>query len=320
MKIHLPNSAFIGNIDPFLKSFDPSNPDRLEITANEKWISVHPVVLSMIAALGVELAPSQISCPRIVASSGHYLDRMGLFRFLGIDSGMRVSEHDPSGRFVPLTQIRTSEELGNFLTEIIPLLHLEPAHAQPIRYVISELVRNVIEHADSPVGALVCAQYYPTQERMRLGIADIGIGIKRSINRSYEASTDLEAIKLALMPGITGTTRREGGSEFNAGAGLFFTKSIAHVGRDFFMLYSGSGFYKLLLRDINKQLALMGDPSLDRHSESDAMPYWPGTVVGIDISLNATHEFRALLDLIRTTYIHSVRARRRERLRAPRFI
>ena len=57
MKIHIPNSAFLGNIDPFFRNFEPSHPDTLEITANEKWISVHPAVLSMIAALGVSLKP-----------------------------------------------------------------------------------------------------------------------------------------------------------------------------------------------------------------------------------------------------------------------
>ena len=59
MKINLPNSAFLGNIDPFLKSFDSSDPGSLEITANRKWISIHPMVLSMIAALGLKLGEAQ---------------------------------------------------------------------------------------------------------------------------------------------------------------------------------------------------------------------------------------------------------------------
>ena len=57
MKIHIPNSAFLGNIDPFLRNFDTSNPEELEITANKQWISIHPMVISMIAALGLSLEP-----------------------------------------------------------------------------------------------------------------------------------------------------------------------------------------------------------------------------------------------------------------------
>src|SRR3989338_2145102 len=60
MKIHLPNSAFLGNIDSFLRGFDPTSPDTLEITSNQNWISIHPVVLSMVTALGLTVKPGQI--------------------------------------------------------------------------------------------------------------------------------------------------------------------------------------------------------------------------------------------------------------------
>jgi len=53
MKIHLSNSVWIGNIDPFIHSFDTSNNKLLEITSHKKWVSVHPVVLCMIAGLGL---------------------------------------------------------------------------------------------------------------------------------------------------------------------------------------------------------------------------------------------------------------------------
>ncbi|MEK7548426.1 MAG: hypothetical protein AAB499_00820, partial [Patescibacteria group bacterium] len=162
MKIHLPNSAYIGNIDFFLANFNDSQPDRLEVTANEKWISIHPVALSIIAALSLRVSPSKITCKPITAKSAHYLDRMGLNKFLGLELGSGVVEHESSGRFVPLTQIKTSDELTKFLTDIIPLLHLAetPKHAESIRYIISELVRNVLEHSNSKYGAVVSAQYF----------------------------------------------------------------------------------------------------------------------------------------------------------------
>ena len=75
MQIHLPNSAFLGNIDPFLRKFDAKNPEKLKITANKKWISVHPVVLSMVAALGFTVKPQNIECEKIEAKSKHYLER-----------------------------------------------------------------------------------------------------------------------------------------------------------------------------------------------------------------------------------------------------
>ncbi|MFP4473461.1 MAG: ATP-binding protein [Candidatus Omnitrophota bacterium] len=238
---------------------------------------------------------------------------------LNIDPGINIVEHEPAGRFVPLMQIRTAEELTKFITDMIPLLHLEPEQTQTIGYIVSELVRNVIEHSGSEKGAFLCAQYYKKSNTVRIGIADIGEGIKKTINQSYSAKTDLEAIQLALWPGITGTTRREGGSEQNAGAGLFFIKSIAWVNRNFFVLYSGNALYKLLHRTQKSRLVLKADPLEDRCSTDEQLPHWPGTIVGIDINLDQTEEFSQLLDAIRKVYTAAVRERRKSRYRRPRF-
>ncbi|HVO32857.1 MAG TPA: ATP-binding protein, partial [Elusimicrobiota bacterium] len=218
MEIYLPNSAFLGNIDPFLRGFDPSQADSLKITANQNWISVHPMVLSMVAALGLTVKPGQVQCEKLEAASKHYPVRMGLFKMLNIPSEINIKEHEAAGRFIPITQIRTSDELTKFITEMIPLLHLEPEQAKTLGYIVSELVRNVLEHAQAQHGAVLCAQYYKKSNAIRIGIADTGVGIKKTITQSWPAKDDLEAVRLALTPGITGTTRREGGTEQNAGA------------------------------------------------------------------------------------------------------
>lgn len=319
MKIHLPNSAFLGNIDAFLRNFDSSSSDKLEITANKKWISIHPVVLSMVAALGLTINPENIRCEKLEATSKHYLERMGLFKLLNIKSGIEITEHESAGRFIPLTKITDSRELSKFITDMIPLLHLKPEQASPIKYILSELVRNVLEHAYTKNGAIVAAQYYTKSNTIRIGIVDAGVGIKKTINKSHSASTDLEAIKLALTPGITGTTRRMGGTEQNAGAGLFFIKSIAKVNRDFFLIYSGCAMYKLL-KNKSKKIKLYADPFKDRHSAGEDFPFWTGTAVGIDINLDETKEFSILLDLIRDIYIKTIRERKKAKYRRPRFI
>ena len=65
MKFHFPNSAFLGNIDPFLRDFDSSNPKRLDITANKKWISVHPVVLSMVTSMGLKIGKANTNIEKL---------------------------------------------------------------------------------------------------------------------------------------------------------------------------------------------------------------------------------------------------------------
>ncbi len=320
MKLYLPNSAFLGNFEAFVRHFDPSTTDSLEISANKSWISVHPAVLTMVAALGQTIQKNKIKCPPFEAKSKHYFERMRLFEFLQIKSGITMTEHDPTGRFIPITQIRNSDSLSKFITDMIPLLHLAPEHAEPIRYIVSELVRNVIEHSESPHGAFVAAQYYKKSNAIRIGIADTGIGIKSSISRSHIAADDLSALKLALTPGITGTTPKEGGTALNAGAGLFFIKSIATVNRDFFVIYSGSALYKLLKSRSTKRLSLHANPFEDRHTALSGLPHWQGTVVGIDLALDENEAFTKFLDRVRETYSEAVRTRRRERHRRPRFL
>ncbi len=318
MKIHLPNSAFLGNIDSFLLGFDPKSPHELEITANKRWISIHPIVLAMIAALGKTVKASDIRCEKLEAKSKHYLERMGLFKFIGIQSDITIKEHEAAGRFIPLTQIKDSKALSDFIQEMTPLLHLDSEDAEALRYVASELVRNVLEHSKSEHGAIVCAQYYPKGNIIRIGIADTGIGIKKTISFSHHPKSELEAVQLALTPGITGTTFKEGGTEFNAGAGLFFIKSIANVNRDFFMIYTGNSMYKLLRRK-GEKVKLHSDPFQDRHSKRNDLPYWQGTLVGVDISLDRNKEFSLLLDLIRDTYTKAIRERKKNKYKA-RFI
>jgi len=239
------------------------------------------------------------------------LARMGLFKTLKIPFAGAFVEHEPAGRFIPITQIRSSDELSRFITDMVPLLHLEPEQSRTIGYIISELARNVIEHAESAHGAFLCAQYYRKSNAIRIGIADTGVGIKATITRSHPARTDLEAIKLALWPGITGATSREGGTEQNAGAGLFFIKSIASINRDFFIIYSGGA---------GSSARLHADPFKDRHSQEEDLPIWRGTVVGADITLDQTAEFSALLDAIASTYKTAVRERVKARYRGPKFI
>lgn len=322
MRIYLPNSVWIGNIDPFLRAFDTKNRGILEIDSHTKWVSVHPVVLSMVASLGLKMMNEgkKIKFFKLTATSKHYFERMGLFKILKLDSEMKIVEHESAGRFITIQVIKDTNELDKFIKEMIPLLHSEQKKVEPIIYIIFELVRNVFEHAFSEEGAIVCAQYYKKSNIIRIGVVDNGIGIKKSLEKLYHPKDDMTAISLALTPGITGTTKKIGGTEENAGAGLFFIKSLAKVNRDFFMVYSGNGMYKLLKNPRNREIKLIADPLKDHSSHNNDYPYWQGTVVGIDLCLNEHQDFNELLDLIRNFYEKLRKQKSKERYKRPRFI
>lgn len=322
MRIYFPNSGHLQNFGGFARKQDLSDPTSLEFSMNASYVSVHPMALAMAAAAGqhVRETGGPINAD-LAASDGsvRYIARMKLTDVLGVEPDLPMVEHAPEGRFIPLTRIQTQEDLNNFIRQMVPLLHATPDEAGPIKYVITELVRNVLEHAASPIGAMVCAQYFSKTERLSLGVADFGIGIRESIGAFHHAPTDLEAIHLALRPGVTGATARLGGNEQNAGAGLFFTKSIARVTRNFFVIYSGNAMFKLRPGSRTAQPTLLSDPATDAATREQDLPYWPGTAIGVDANVGSSAEFAELLASIREAYRLNVKAKSKAKYRKARF-
>jgi anti-sigma regulatory factor (Ser/Thr protein kinase) len=322
MRVYFSNSAWIQNIGGFFSTFDPSDPGSLDIRLHNRWVSVHPAILALTACAAklVREAGGQVTgdIPRVATLP--YLIRMGLFDFLGLDPGRTITQHEAAGRFVPLTSISTNAELRHAITELVPLLHAPAEVAAPIKYVFSEMVRNALEHSHSPIGSIVCAQYFKKTNRISIGIADAGVGILGSMRRFHPVSTPEKAICLALQPGITGATAKVGGNEFNAGAGLFFTKSIAALSRNYFLLYSGDAAFKLLKSPEDSPPQLSANPLQDRHRLIRNAPDWSGTVVGIDINVEQGRRFADLLDDIRKAYSIDVRARQKAYYKKVRFI
>lgn len=322
MKVFLSNQGNLRNFKSFAESLDFSNPDKLEISTHDKWVTVHPANLVLTAALAIRAGSENSEIIGEVPETGRYLDRMGLYELTKTSSPFVYRKKEEAGRFVPIKVINTAEDQSHFITDMIPLLHLSEKNAIVVKYIIGELVRNVLEHSFAAEGAIVAAQYYKKTNRVSIGICDTGIGIWKSMQTYWHPKTDIDAIKLALTPGITGTTRKEGGTSENAGAGLFYIKSIAKIARNYFVIYSGKAEYTLLKykKRIKGMPRLYADPSRDPHSETNNASDFQGTLVAVDISLDETPEFNDLLSSIGKVYDKAIRERKREKYRKPKFI
>lgn len=317
MHIHIPNNAWLTTLDPFLRGIDYSDEKTLTITAHDKWVSVHPVVCALIAALATKVGVENVQVdPNIYqARSAHYLHTIGLGNY-GFPP-LPQNRKDSTGRYIPVRQIRTAKEQSAFVADAVPLLHLEPRYAEPIQYMLGEMIRNVIEHAYSKHGAFVVAQYTAKQNIIRVGIADTGIGIRQSLSQFHNIKDDQHALYHALTPGITGTTNKEGGTSENAGAGLFITKSIAALQGDSFILSSGSALYKLL-KQKNKP-KIHADPRRDHHTLTHNIPHYQGTIIGFDMKLDETPLFSDIMSSVRDIYVSAIEERKQQR-REPKFI
>ena len=322
MKIYLSNQGNLRNFKSFVQSLDLSFPEKLEISTHDKWITVHPANLVLSAALAIRAGKENTEITGQIPKTGQYLDRMGLYSLTKTSSPFQYIKKEEAGRFVPIKIIKTSEDQSHFISDVIPLLHLSEENAKVVKYIIGELVRNVIEHSFAKDGAIVAAQYYRKTNRVSIGICDTGIGIWKSLNTYWNPKTDIDAIKLALTPGITGTTNKEGGTAENAGAGLFFIKSIAKSTRNYFVIYSGGAEYTLLKhkKRIKGFPRLYANPDRDPHNEINNAPSFRGTLVAVDISLNETPEFNGLLSSIGEVYDKAIRDRKRAKYRQPKFL
>lgn len=322
MQLYLPNSARLQNIEAFLSRFDPGDPQTLEFSMHERWVAVHPAVLAFTASLADSVAQQggdhqgQVHDVRSLP----YLVRMGLFEHVHIDPGIEITEHEQAGRFIPLQRISSGAELSDFIVDMIPLLHADKDDVEPIQYVISELVRNVLEHARSPGCAFVCAQYYPAKDVLSIGVSDCGIGIQSAMSRFHRVPTAWDALVLALRPGVSGTTARIGGTDYNMGAGLFFTKSIACASRNYFVLYSGDALFKLKPLPVSREVELQANPLADHHTKRTGLPFCQGTLVGIDITLGRDMVFKELLRAIGRAFQLDVKQKTKEVYKRPRFM
>ena len=266
--IILPTSAFLGNFEKFtnVNTF-PSELARLSLTVPDtRLISVHPVLSAMLKSIDHALSSPYIA---------------------------------------PTHTIQSSVDLETYFDKSLSQYPLSDQDSLLTKYILSELARNALEHSRDPHGATIALSYSKKSNTLRLGVADHGVGIKSTIGDSTSNITDYEAIIHALTPGVTGTTLTPGGTSENAGAGLFFVKSLAHQLGSHFLLYSGTGLFKLLKRKTVRSI-LKPNSTEDHASGGNDYPYYPGTAVGVDIPLDTLPDFTTALSQIRSKFYSAI--------------
>lgn len=317
----LPDRAYLADLERFLTMVAEDGSIDLTFEPKQGLFSLHPIVLCMIAGLAdkCRLNGGNVKVDGLVAnSSTRYLQRMGLFKVMGVETDLPVVEHDPSGRFIPLTRITNNADLTKFVTDFVPLLHATPGEADSVKYVLFELIRNVLEHAGAGDRGAIAAAQVTKSGRLLIGVADSGIGVRKSLGRSHAVTDHQSAIELAFQPGVTGTTANYGGNETNGGAGLFFMKAMSTLSRHHMVMVTGDRLMKLL----TQSPAANGVPRIKPKLTDDRvrwreLPFeYSGTVVGVDITVKETLAFSELLKEIGEIYHLNVRKSKRERNKA----
>jgi hypothetical protein len=121
------------------------------------------------------------------------------------------------------------------------------------------------------------------------------------LGRAYPdiINNDLAALRLAMLPGITGAIPGMYGTSDNAGAGLFITRCIAKGTGGYFEIISGKAAYRLRRAKTDEQSMLFQDAFLERSDQWELPSDWMGTVVTIEIRTAMVNEFESFFGWIR---------------------
>ncbi len=224
--------------------------------------------------------------------AGRYLSDCGLLELL--DEGKFPSAQDRPDRIVKLTRISASSQIPRFSSSVMSILQIEDDElAGAVQYSLIELLRNVVQHSASKGGGLAMAHYYPTTGLVEVCVADVGMGVKATINEAYpEIDTDLRALKLATLPHVSRTFKAGGYTSMsdNAGLGLFFIKQIASLSGGSFFLGSRKGL-----------VDIWGDPHGQQHKTyvNARQNGWPGTFAYLQLRRETIPEFDGILTVCR---------------------
>ncbi|APZ42372.1 STAS-like domain-containing protein [Acidihalobacter ferrooxydans] len=269
---------------------NPSGPVEIVI---EQGLHLSPWATTLIAAYGAwlhEVRDVDVHIDYDPSSpTGKFIENIGLPSALGYDCEIPIRRN-----YVPLTKITTSKEIKPFIDKTAELLDLDDSElADALKYSLTELLRNVVQHSKSRIGGFASAVFYPTKGIVEITIADIGCGLRHSLHEAYpEINRDEKALRFALLPHVSGTfaSGNYGNMKDNAGLGLFFVKEIASRAYGGFFLASGSS-----LVDVwgNK------DGSMGKKYVSAERGGWRGTFAVLQLRKDSIGEFDSLLQTCR---------------------
>ena len=157
-----------------------------------------------------------------------------------------------------------------------------------LRYVLSELLYNTLEHGfcfesienkKIRIPSILQFTYYQKPNELHFIIADIGMGIKKHIEQAYPGQeSHEEAIKLAIKPKVSGTFGKSDPykQKNNAGIGLYISTSIIRKLNADMHILSGDGLLHISPRDVTGRTL---------------KNTWPGTLVLVTLRLDENPTF-----------------------------
>lgn len=188
-----------------------------------------------------------------------YLRHLGFFQFIGMPEGNSVGQASGSMTYLPITKIvkpifdSSTQDVQTWYEEIMSqtrrfanLLSGTNSYTEENKlyhYALREIVRNVFEHSEAEE-CFLCGQRW-FDGRVEVAVIDEGVGISSSLQRSFNIDTEMAALRMAIKPGVSSTTKvsKKENIYDNSGFGLFVLEQLVS---SFGWFCLGSGTAKLV--------------------------------------------------------------------------
>lgn len=193
-----------------------------------------------------------------------------------------------SNQYKPLISLRTQSDFSKAIAKAESYTQgFNVEYEKTLRYVISELLYNTLEHGKTfrkdgqrsiRVPSIIQFTWYKKKNELQFIVADLGVGIKKHLEQTYPGlESDEEAIKHSLKYKVSGTFNVHDPykNKNNAGVGLYISSNIIRKLNAEMHIISGNGLVHISPRDTTSK-------QLKNH--------WPGTLVLVTIQLGVDTE------------------------------
>lgn len=188
---------------------------------------------------------------------------MCFFQAFGLKVGNVPGTLQGNSQYIPITNLSVSdlrleatrtyedeqetiEKKSSQLASVLIRQANVPLH-DTLSYSLREIFRNVTEHSKAEE-IWYAAQYWQENGWVELCILDEGVGIRATLERNPHLTiqSDIDALRLAILPGISGSAFRGGRKQrnniwANSGYGLFMTCQLCQKGGSFAILSGNTG-------------------------------------------------------------------------------
>ncbi len=225
--------------------------------------------------------------------AGSYIARSGLPKLVG--APFTATDAIVDAKTIRLSKIKASKGIQPLVDQILKLLDMDDQEMEgATQYSIVELMRNAVQHSQSTTGGMVMAQFYPQPGEVDVIVADMGVGIRKTLGVDGNIETDAQALTQAIRSHISGTFEPTvyGSMKDNAGLGLFITSEIAAMSEGAFLLGSGDALLEIRGDERGKR---------KRNLHQAKTGGWPGTFAMLQLRRDKIGDFDDLLETCRVT-------------------